>query len=199
MTPDDLRIEPRSSRPRSRPIASCATPSAGCWAASPTSTTRDRIAPEKMPELKRLMLHRLVEIDAPVRTRLCGCDYKRIFAALSAFMTVDLFGLLLRHSQGHALLRGIDVRRKYNAFDQIIEEEFKDEIGTYHLRYSYDKMGRRTRVELPDGSSISYTYDAFFPRSVSRCSKTGEILHTHSYNTYDQRGHLEEIFRLLEG
>ena len=50
----------------------------------------DRIAPEQMPELERLMLHRLAELDA-----LCGrptstFDYKRMFAALIPFMTVDL-------------------------------------------------------------------------------------------------------------
>jgi isoleucyl-tRNA synthetase len=50
----------------------------------------DRIAVEKMPELERLMLHRLAELDALVRQAYVDFDYKRIFAALNAFMTVDL-------------------------------------------------------------------------------------------------------------
>jgi isoleucyl-tRNA synthetase len=50
----------------------------------------DRIAPAKMPELERLMLHRLSELDALVRQAYADFDYKRIFAALNAFMTVDL-------------------------------------------------------------------------------------------------------------
>src|SRR6476620_1743740 len=50
----------------------------------------DRVAPEKMPELERLMLHRLTELDALVRQAYADFDYKRIFAALNAFMTVDL-------------------------------------------------------------------------------------------------------------
>jgi isoleucyl-tRNA synthetase len=50
----------------------------------------DRIAPEKMPELERLMLHRLAEVDALVRQAYVDFDYKRIFAALNQFMTVDL-------------------------------------------------------------------------------------------------------------
>jgi isoleucyl-tRNA synthetase len=50
----------------------------------------DRVAPEKMPELERLMLHRLAELDALVRQAYADFDYKRIFAALNAFMTVDL-------------------------------------------------------------------------------------------------------------
>jgi isoleucyl-tRNA synthetase len=51
---------------------------------------QDRVAPERMPELERLMLHRLAETDAQVRRAYGEFDYKRIFAALSAFMTVDL-------------------------------------------------------------------------------------------------------------
>jgi isoleucyl-tRNA synthetase len=50
----------------------------------------DRIAPEKMPELERLMLHRLAELDELVRKAYGEFDYKRIFAALSHFMTTDL-------------------------------------------------------------------------------------------------------------
>jgi isoleucyl-tRNA synthetase len=43
-----------------------------------------------MPELERLMLHRLAELDALVREAYANFDYKRIFAALNAFMTSDL-------------------------------------------------------------------------------------------------------------
>src|ERR1044072_53565 len=50
----------------------------------------DRVAIETMPELERLMLHRLAELDALVRQAYVAFDYKRIFAALNQFMTVDL-------------------------------------------------------------------------------------------------------------
>jgi len=50
----------------------------------------DRVAPAKMPELERLMLHRLAELDVLVRKAYAEFDYKRIFAALNAFMTADL-------------------------------------------------------------------------------------------------------------
>jgi isoleucyl-tRNA synthetase len=50
----------------------------------------DRTAFDKMPELERLMLHRLCELDELVRRAYADYDYKRIFAALSAFMTSDL-------------------------------------------------------------------------------------------------------------
>jgi len=50
----------------------------------------DRVAVEKMPEPERLMLHRLAELDAQTRQAYAEFDYKRIFAALNQFMTVDL-------------------------------------------------------------------------------------------------------------
>jgi isoleucyl-tRNA synthetase len=50
----------------------------------------DRVAPADMPELERLMLHRLTELDALVRRGYADFDFKRIFAALNAFMTSDL-------------------------------------------------------------------------------------------------------------
>src|SRR5215211_3115960 len=50
----------------------------------------DRIKPAAMPELERLMLHRLAELDGLVCQAYADFDYKRMFAALNAFMTVDL-------------------------------------------------------------------------------------------------------------
>jgi isoleucyl-tRNA synthetase len=50
----------------------------------------ERVKPEQMPELERLMLHRLAELDAQVRKAYAEFDYKRIFAAVAAFMTADL-------------------------------------------------------------------------------------------------------------
>jgi isoleucyl-tRNA synthetase len=50
----------------------------------------ERVAFENMPELERLMLHRLAELDELVRQAYADFDYKRIFAAVSAFMTADL-------------------------------------------------------------------------------------------------------------
>ncbi|MGA2313530.1 MAG: isoleucine--tRNA ligase [Xanthobacteraceae bacterium] len=50
----------------------------------------ERVALANMPELERLMLHRLAELDPLVRGAYADFDFKRIFAALNAFMTVDL-------------------------------------------------------------------------------------------------------------
>jgi isoleucyl-tRNA synthetase len=51
---------------------------------------KDRVELAQMPELERLILHRLFEMDALVRKSYTEFDYKRVFAALNQFMTVDL-------------------------------------------------------------------------------------------------------------
>ena len=50
----------------------------------------ERVKYDAMPDLEKLMLHRLSELDEVVRKAYAEFDYKRIFAALSAFMTSDL-------------------------------------------------------------------------------------------------------------
>ena len=50
----------------------------------------ERVPVERMAELERLMLHRLSDLDGLVRRAYEEFDYKRIFAALNAFMTTDL-------------------------------------------------------------------------------------------------------------
>jgi isoleucyl-tRNA synthetase len=50
----------------------------------------DRVGSKAMPELERLMLHRLSELDAVVRDAYVAYDYKRVVAALSHFMNTDL-------------------------------------------------------------------------------------------------------------
>jgi isoleucyl-tRNA synthetase len=50
----------------------------------------ERIAVADMPELERLVLHRLVEIDLIVRRAYAEFDYKRVSSTLNVFMNVDL-------------------------------------------------------------------------------------------------------------
>ena len=69
----------------------------------------DRVKLDKMPELERLMLHRLTELDELVRQAYADFDYKRIFAALSSLHDLRPVGVLFRHPQGHALLRSVFV------------------------------------------------------------------------------------------
>ncbi|MDF1606781.1 isoleucine--tRNA ligase [Hoeflea sp. YIM 152468] len=50
----------------------------------------ETIAPSEMPELERLMLHRLAELDVLVRTGYDNFDFKRISRALTDFANIEL-------------------------------------------------------------------------------------------------------------
>jgi isoleucyl-tRNA synthetase len=50
----------------------------------------DQVRREQMPDLERLILHRLAELDAVVRAAYADFDYKRIIAQLTAFTNTDL-------------------------------------------------------------------------------------------------------------
>ena len=50
----------------------------------------DEVLVSEMPELERLMLHRLAELDGPVREAYANFDYKKVVSMLSHFMTSDL-------------------------------------------------------------------------------------------------------------
>jgi isoleucyl-tRNA synthetase len=50
----------------------------------------DAVAQKDMPELERLMLHRLAEINPIIRKAYAEFDYKRVVATLSHFMNVEL-------------------------------------------------------------------------------------------------------------
>ncbi len=50
----------------------------------------DEVDRADMPELERLMLHRLSEVDAIVRKAYAEFDYKTVVATLAAFMNTDL-------------------------------------------------------------------------------------------------------------
>ena len=65
----------------------------------------DRVAPDKMPELERLMLHRLAELDALVRTGLCGLRLQAHRRGADLVHDRRSVGVLFRHPQGRAVLR----------------------------------------------------------------------------------------------
>jgi isoleucyl-tRNA synthetase len=87
---DDLRIGPETLKTTSDTYRRLRNTLRWMLGSLAHFETADRVAVAHMPELERLMLHRLSELDALVRGANGDFDYKRIFAALNAFMTVDL-------------------------------------------------------------------------------------------------------------
>ncbi|MBF9034010.1 isoleucine--tRNA ligase [Rhodobacterales bacterium HKCCE2091] len=53
-------------------------------------TEADRVAPAEMPELERLVLHRLADLDATVREGYARYDFQGVWQAVFTFATTDL-------------------------------------------------------------------------------------------------------------
>ncbi|MBV1902559.1 MAG: isoleucine--tRNA ligase [Marinosulfonomonas sp.] len=53
-------------------------------------TEADRVDPAEMPELERLILHRLAELDVKVREGYATYDFQGMFQAIFTFATIDL-------------------------------------------------------------------------------------------------------------
>jgi isoleucyl-tRNA synthetase len=53
-------------------------------------TSEDGVAHREMPELERLMLHKLAELDPVIRRAYAEYDYKKVVSVLSHFMNVEL-------------------------------------------------------------------------------------------------------------
>src|ERR1700733_10348077 len=87
---DDLRIGPETLKTTSDTYRRLRNTLRWMLGSLAHFETADRVAYEKMPELERLMLHRLSELDPLIRGAYAGFDTKRIFALLNAFMTADL-------------------------------------------------------------------------------------------------------------
>jgi len=58
------------------------------------------------------------------------------------------------------------------------------------LSYSYDRLGRQTRLILPDNSAIAFSYEQIFLKEVSRFNAAGEKQYSHTYDKYDLGGHV---------
>jgi RHS repeat-associated protein len=79
--------------------------------------------------------------------------------------------------------------RDYTRKGQLLIDTF--ETGRQIVN-SYDGLGRRYECQLPDESTISYTYDAYYLREVARITRKGAILYTHQFTHYDASGNLLE-------
>lgn len=76
--------------------------------------------------------------------------------------------------------------RTYDPQDRLLTERLPSGLL---FKNTYDLQGRRTLLQLPDKSSIRYTYDPLYLRSIHRTLPSGQN-YTHTYNTYDFSGNL---------
>jgi RHS repeat-associated protein len=86
-------------------------------------------------------------------------------------------------------------KREYEK-GQLISETFSNGLS---VQFTYDQRGRKESLTLPDGSKIHYTYDPFYLRKISRISKEGTVLYTHTYDTFDEEGNLLKSSSIIKG
>ena len=71
--------------------------------------------------------------------------------------------------------------RRYNSFGEVVQEDMAHGLT---LKSNFDIQGRLNSLALPDGSEVTYAYDAAYLRKVSYKEMT------HQYVDYDSRGNL---------
>jgi len=77
--------------------------------------------------------------------------------------------------------------RTYDHFGNLLSETTEHGLTTQR---TYDALGRKTSLTLPDQSSIHYTYGAYHLLQVTRHSSSGQPLYSHTYNSYDKSHNL---------
>ncbi len=60
--------------------------------------------------------------------------------------------------------------------------------GKLFLSKTYDCLDRPLTLTLPDQSSLRYSYDPVYLKTVERLSSSGEVLYAHAYESYDLNG-----------
>lgn len=70
------------------------------------------------------------------------------------------------------------INRRYNAFNDIIEEIFEAGLS---IKNAYDLAGRKVAMILPDQSEIHYQYQGAFLKSVKRLNVDQKPSYEHSY------------------
>jgi RHS repeat-associated protein len=78
-------------------------------------------------------------------------------------------------------------QKDYNDSGLVTEETLINGIA---LRYTYDKMGRRTSYTLPDESSVHYDYNAANLVQITRKDTKQHEIYCHEYTVYDLSGKL---------
>nr|NGX42142.1 putative deoxyribonuclease RhsC [Chlamydiota bacterium] len=80
--------------------------------------------------------------------------------------------------------------RAYDDRGNIICEQLANGLT---LENSYDQCNRRTKLHLPDESSIVYRYNAAYMTSIERRSPQNQLLYAHKYTRYNLKGRLLEV------
>lgn len=85
------------------------------------------------------------------------------------------------------LVQNTLTKRTYNSFNELLSEKLSNGM---QLSSSYDSLGRRTSMTLPDSSSIHYDYQSGYLKNIRRHNASEELLYHHDYLELDVNGHV---------
>jgi len=66
---------------------------------------------------------------------------------------------------------GTHTSRSYNHLGLLSEEKIQDDYGVYSIRFEYDRLGRMTKMLLPDGSYVVYEFSGPLLKKIHRFAK----------------------------
>lgn len=105
----------------------------------------------------------------------------RLFSSDGSISYVYTYDLLGRQITSTDLITGQQTQKAYDPHGHLLQETLANGCT---LTNTYDSVGRRTRLILPDSTFIEYKYDALYLREIKRKD------YTHTFNEYDAGGRL---------
>ncbi len=82
-------------------------------------------------------------------------------------------------------LQNSTTAREYDSANRLVSEILANGLN---VKYTHDKLGRLTQMDLPDGSGVAYVYNALNLTEVRRLRSSGEQIYSHIYQDYDLSG-----------
>lgn len=80
------------------------------------------------------------------------------------------------------LIQQTITKRSYSHFGDLLEETQSNRFTT---KRTYDPIGRKTSLTLPDHSQVEYIYDPYHLKEINRNDSSGFSIYQHQYTTYD--------------
>lgn len=83
----------------------------------------------------------------------------------------------------------ISTIKVYDSNNRLIIEELGNQLK---LRYKYDRLGRATLIELPDGTFQETCYSYPYMSEIRRLTSNGSCVYSHRYSKHDLSGNIVE-------